>query len=134
MVRTVLGIPVWQLLKFGFVGGLATFVHATVGFLAAVLLDFGGGLANVVGFGFAWWVSFFGHYSITFERCANRGPALARFVVHSVVMFVIASAIATALSSVVMGVDDSLIPVLAACTVPVLSFISSKFFVFRSAV
>lgn len=125
--------PLGQLAKFGMVGGLATCVHASVGFSSVVLFDLNAHLANVAGFCFAWWVSFFGHHAFTFEGRANRSAAFIRFVVHSVALFLIASTITTALTSLVADIDDSLLPVLAACIVPVLSFASSKFFVFRSA-
>ena len=133
MKSVFFGRPARQILRFGVVGGLATVVHALVGYLSVVLFDLTGQQANVVGFGIAWWVSFFGHHIFTFERLANRGPALARFVVHSLGLFLIASAMTTLIRSVHPGISDSFVPVLAAFTVPVLSFISSKFFVFRSA-
>lgn len=130
---SVFGFPIRQLIKFGFVGGVATFVHASVGYSSVAMLDLNGQQANVVGFCFAWWISFCGHYSFTFERRANRKDALLRFVVHSIALFLIASTITAALTSVVTSIGDSLVPVLAACFVPVLSFVSSKFFVFRNA-
>lgn len=128
-----LGVPMLQILRFGVVGGLATMVHASVGYLSVTLINLTGQQANLIGFGVAWWVSFFGHHIFTFERRANRRSALARFVLHSLVLFLIASAMTAAVRSVHPGVSDALVPVLAAFFVPVLSFISSKYFVFRSA-
>lgn len=130
---SVFGFPIAQLVKFGLVGGVATFVHAGVGYSSATLFDLNGQQANVIGFCFAWGISFFGHHTFTFERRANQKAALLRFVVHSLALFFIASTITAALTSIVTSIDDSFVPVLAAFFVPALSFISSKFFVFRSA-
>lgn len=128
-----LDVPTIQILRFGAVGGLATLVHASIGYMSVVFLDLSGQQANVLGFGFAWWISFCGHHAFTFERRANCSAALGRFVVHSLVLFLIASTITTAIRGLHPSISDGFVPVLAAFIVPVLSFVSSKFFVFRSA-
>ncbi|KAJ56850.1 hypothetical protein ACMU_07885 [Actibacterium mucosum KCTC 23349] len=120
-----------QALRFGAVGVVATLVHAAVGYGAVRLLGLPGLGANLVGFGIAWWVSFLGHYTFTFRGRANRMRALLRFVPHSLVMFGIGMA-ATALVSVqVTTLPQEALPVFGALVVPLLSFLSSKFYVFR---
>lgn len=133
MAANSIYLPLRELMKFGIVGGLATVIHASVGLSAVVWFGMSGGTANVIGFASAWWVSFLGHQTFTFAGRADYDRALLRFIVHSVTLFLIAFAITTALTTVFTGLSDGFVPVLAACIVPVLSFLSSKFFVFRSS-
>jgi len=120
-------------MKFGLVGGLATCVHASVGYVSVVSFGIAGMQANGVGFSCAWWVSFFGHHLFTFEGRANSWGAFVRFTVHSVALFLIAALITAALTMRAAFVPESLVPVIGALIVPIVSFLSSKYFVFRSA-
>jgi len=134
MLDGLFRIPAFELLRFAIVGGTATFVHACSGFIAVDAFGLNGLFANAIGFGCAWWVSFFGHHLFTFQSRANPRIALLRFIFHSFAMFAIAFFI-TALAVNFLGfITERFIPVVGATVVPLISYLSSKFFVFRQAV
>lgn len=131
MSRPFSQAPVWQIVRFGLVGAFATVVHATSGYIAVSIFGFGGLQANVIGFLFAWWVSFFGHHRFTFGAQSNQREAFFRFVLHSIVLFGIGMAVTSLISIEVPMLPQSLLPVVGAIIVAVASLISSKFFVFK---
>jgi putative flippase GtrA len=88
MLRTIPGgtgaALVTQYLRFGIVGLGATLTHALIFVTAIELAGMAPLLANLVAFGIAVLVSFFGHCHWTFRRAGAAGPgvrALVRFVV-----------------------------------------------------
>jgi putative flippase GtrA len=121
-----------QLVRFGLVGVTATMVHATVGVVAVRQLGFDGLSANAAGFAVAWWISFFGHHVITFQAQAEPRRAFRRFIPHSALMFAVGMSVAAFVSLAGPHQSDALLPVIGACAVPILSFLSSKFIVFRA--
>lgn len=121
-----------QIVRFGLVGGLATVVHASVGYMAVTASGMSGLGANVAGFAVAWWVSFFGHHAFTFEGQANRTLSLMRFIPHSLAIFGIGMAVTAMVSLNVRGIPEAVLPVIGAGIVPIISFLSSKFIVFRA--
>lgn len=125
--------PILELARFALVGGMATLVHAALGYSVVVGFGTNGMLANVIGFGCAWWVSFFGHHMFTFQKRAQPYRAFARFIVHSLGMFLIAFVVSAAAKMTFSFIPDSFVPVIGALVVPVISFLSSKYFVFRYA-
>ena len=131
MQKTSLLTAIQQLALFGVVGIAATAVHAIVGVFAVYQLKQGGLSANAIGFFAAWWVSFFGHYAFTFNGEADRWQAFLRFLPHSAMMFTIGMAVTGLVSMAGPQISQSVLPVIGACAVPLLSFISTKFFVFR---
>ena len=120
-----------QIARFGLVGVAATAVHAVIGVMAVRQLGFDGLSANAAGFAVAWWVSFFGHHVFTFQAQAARGRALMRFVPQSALMFAIGMSVTALVSLAGPHVSEAMLPIIGACVVPILSFLSSKFFVFR---
>jgi putative flippase GtrA len=120
-----------QIARFGLVGAAATGLHAAVGVLAVRQLGLDGLSANAAGFATAWWVSFFGHQVFTFQAQAARGRALMRFIPHSALMFAIGMSVTALVSLAGPQVSQAMLPVIGAGIVPILSFLSSKFFVFR---
>lgn len=121
-----------QIARFGMVGGLATLVHAGVGYSAVTFLSISGLSANVAGFAVSWWVSFFGHHAFTFEGRADRTVSLMRFIPHSLALFGIGMTVTTMASFTIEGIPEAVLPVIGAFIVPVVSFLSSKFIVFRA--
>ena len=124
---------IWQVVRFGVVGVIATLVHASSGIAAVLILELNGLQANVLGFLIAWWVSFFGHHRFTFRAEADQQRALGRFVLHSVIMFGIAMGVTYIVSVGVPTLPQSFLPIVGALIVPVISFFSSKFFVFKAS-
>lgn len=122
----------FQAIRFGCIGCVATLVHAGVGYVAVTQLGITGLQGNVVGYLFAWWVSFFGHHSFTFKSKSLRIDALLRFIPHSVGMFLVALSITALVSIMGPKIPEEVLPLIGAGIVPVLSFLSSKLFVFRA--
>lgn len=120
-----------QAFKFGCIGGLATLIHAGVGYLAVTQMGITGLQGNVAGYLCAWWVSFFGHHAFTFQGKSHRMEALMRFIPHSVGMFIVSLSVTGIISVLSPAVPQSALPLIGAGIVPLLSFLSSKFFVFR---
>lgn len=78
------------LLRFGMVGALAALTHYLV---AAACIHSGltsPAWANPVGFGVAFWVSYFGHYHFSFADADRSGhrQALPRFLLTALAGFV----------------------------------------------
>jgi putative flippase GtrA len=73
-----------QLSRFGFVGVMATAVHVSVGLGLNEFAGFSPLWANLVAFGCALGVSFFGQTRLTFPGSATDGGALFRFSVIAV--------------------------------------------------
>ena len=133
MLRKLLKHPALEIARFAMVGGAATLLHAITGFVAVASFGLGGMVANAIGFGCAWWVSFFGHHIFTFQGRARGRQAFVRFVLHSCMMFLIAQLVIAGLATHFVSLPDRFVPLVGAIIVPAISFLSSKFFVFRRA-
>lgn len=120
-----------QALRFGIVGVLATGVHAGVGALAVRGLGMPGLQASALGYLCAWWISFLGHYRFTFRSRQGLGAAFLRFVPHSLALFLLSFCLTALVALRGPELPQTVLPVLGAVLVPVLSFLSSKFLVFR---
>ena len=131
MLMTIGKNNILQVIRFGLVGISATLVHAGVGVTAVNVFGTTGLEGNVIGFLVAWSVSFFGHHQFTFSAQADRLKAFMRFVPHSLAMFLIALFVTYVVSIGVPGIPEFMLPVMGAFIVPVISFLSSKFFVFK---
>ena len=71
--------PIKQLSRFGFVGVVATLVHVTMGLGLHNGLGVAPLIANLVGFGCALGVSFFGQTRLTFPGATADVTAFLRF-------------------------------------------------------
>ncbi len=123
--------PALELIRFAIIGGTATFIHALCGYIAVDTFGFNGLPANAIGFGCAWWVSFFGHHLFTFKGRADPYKAFFKFVLHSLAMFLVALSVAAIVSQIFSFITENFVPVIGALIVPLISFVSSKFFVFQ---
>ena len=119
-----------EILRFGLVGGAATIVHASVGFFLASALEVSISIANTLGFLAAWSVSYLGHSRLSFKDHGQGQKAFYRFIIHSIAMFTIATIVAH-FTQKNLNIAENWIPVIAAVTIPALSLLSTKLFVFR---
>ena len=79
----------YQFLKFGFVGGIATLVHMLIG-VTLVHSGWPALAANLVSFVIAFVVSFMGHYGFSFSNQEKEiATSLKRFAVVACAGFVI---------------------------------------------
>lgn len=118
----------FQISRFTVVGGIATMLHAGVVFLLSTITDWPAILVHCAGFGSAFAVSFAGHYYFTFASEEKIHEAVIRFFAVSLTALAISSLILAAAES--FGFARLLSLVVAACSVPVFTFIVSKRFVF----
>lgn len=83
----------WEVFRFGFVGGLASLVHFVVA--SALFWTMPGRLfaANVAGFAVAFFVSYFGHYHLTFRAGTAHGDSIWRFGLVALLGFAINMAV-----------------------------------------
>lgn len=79
---------IWkQMLKFGMVGILATFVHMVIGFLL-IQSNWAPLVANMIAFATAFFVSFVGHLGFSFsDHDTNASTALWRFAIVALIGF-----------------------------------------------
>lgn len=79
----------WQFLRFGFVGIVATILHVAVFSVLLELFDIMAWIANVLAFGLAVCASFFGHFHWTFRpgpdaASLERRRAFPRFLLTAI--------------------------------------------------
>lgn len=119
-----------QLLRFGIVGLSAATVHFTL----VVLLVETGNLqplvANIIAFGFAFQVSYWGHRSFTFHGTQQRHViALPRLLLASILAFIANESLFFLLMKQ-CGLPYPLALILVLSILPLLMFIISKWWVF----
>lgn len=70
-----------RIVKFGLIGGLASLTHLAVATAIFELFWRNIFVANTAGFVIAFFVSYFGHYHVTFESTSGHKTSLWRFLV-----------------------------------------------------
>jgi putative flippase GtrA len=123
---------VYQPLRFGLVGGLATLVHISVG-VTLIWMSVPPLLANLLAFLTALGVSFWGHYSYSFEGHSRTViGAFQRFFLIAVSAFSINEALlAMFLAAKLAPPAASLF--MSTATVALFTFVFSKHWAFRGS-
>ena len=82
-----------EIARFGLVGGLATVTHFVIA--TAIFRAVPGSLfvANAIGFGVAFFVSYFGHYHLTFRANTAHGASVPKFALVALIGFLINTAV-----------------------------------------
>lgn len=119
-----------EVIRFGIVGMTATFIHAAIGYLLVERIQVTVQVANLLGFLSAWSISYIGHSQLSFRGHGQGKQAFFRFVIHSAAMFLMSLGIAMYLQSS-LQINQSFMPVIAAFSIPLISLLSTKIFVFR---
>ncbi|WP_099864273.1 GtrA family protein [Pararhizobium haloflavum] len=120
-----------QISTFAGVGVAATLVHYLTALALSLMMPIA--YANPFGFGAAFFVSYFGHLHLTFRldpserRHAQRLP---RFFLTAFSGFLIGQAILVALTSIDVLPGPAALAI-AVFTVPVITFVASRLWVFR---
>lgn len=116
-----------QLARFGVVGVAAMCVHWLV---VRMLVPAGIAplLANVIGFGVAFNVSYFGHRNWTFASVSAHGTTFWRFLAVALTSFALNEALYAVL---LQFMDYSLALAIVLVAVSVLTFVLSKLWAFR---
>lgn len=120
-----------QLVRFGFVGGLATLVHVLAALSAKAAFDLPEQRANLVGFSVAVLVSYLGHMRFTFAIREGSSTQFLRFVIMSGLSLAISSG-AVWLMTIELGFSFAAAMGAVAVLVPGASFLAMRFWVFST--
>jgi len=129
MINKLDSALVRQLFFFGIVGISATLTHYFVALLSHDFLGVSLYIANLLGYCSAVAISYFGHSKLTFSRELNW-LVFTRFVVVSVCTFGLSELILWGLESQIK-LHHALSLAVVVCTIPVITFLLSKLWVFR---
>ena len=118
-----------QLRRFLGVCLLATLAHAVTALFVSAALSTSTQLANLAGFAVAASISYFGHACVTFEKPGVHAARMLRFLALALAGLAQSSAI-TALVCSGMGESLAAAQLVVVTTVPLISFLGSKYWVF----
>ena len=120
-----------QIARFGIIGAAATLVHMGVAFVLYYGLDFAPLIANPIAFLLAWCVSYTGQFKWTFKDSgAQHKSSAPKFFAVSVLSLIL-SQIVVWVTAELLGLPFYLAMICVVFSVPVVTFILSKFWVFR---
>ena len=120
-----------QFMLFAAVGGIATITHAATAFAAHQYLDHPPLLANLLGYAFAFLVSYYGNSKMTFKTRIMNGGQFSRFMAASLVVLALNQATVFLFVTILKAPFTlALIPVVI--LVPIFSFAASKFWAFSA--
>lgn len=120
-----------EILRFIIVGGLATLTHITISFICVIKLQIHTSIANVLGYSFAVLISYVGNYHFTFKSNAKHKNQFPKFFFVSISGLLISSFITYITCSVFEG-SITIAMSLVVIFVPLSTFVTSKFWVFRN--
>ena len=118
-----------QLMRFGLVGGLAAATHFGVALCASQFMHLL--LANCLGFVVAFWVSFFGHYYVSFQvKQTLTLQSAGKFGVVAVTGFLLNQLIVASLEHFSHWQDADIL-LTAIVITALVTFLLSRFYAFR---
>ena len=117
-----------QLLSFGSVGMVATVVHVALAYVLMLQTATSPFLANLAGFLAAFGISFFGNAKLTFGYDGSLTGPMVRFLAISFVSLTLTSGITALVEA--QGLPRWTYVVLTLATVPPITFLLAKFWVF----
>ncbi len=120
-----------QVFAFGCVGGMATCVHYAVALFFIEIVLISAYLANLLGYGFAVFVSLFGHSVFTYKKKVTTLVA-QRFIVVSLSTLMASEGILLALNTL-MALNHRISLAFVVLTVPVVTFFLNKFWVYSAS-
>lgn len=120
-----------QLLVFGIIGVSATLTHYVVALLTHNYLGFSLYIANLSGYCTAVAISYFGHGRLTFRRELNW-RVFSRFVLVSLTTLGLSEILLWGLESQ-LSLHHAISLAVVVCTIPVITFVLSKLWVFRAS-
>lgn len=121
-----------QFVLFAAVGGIATITHAAIAFAAHQYLNHPPLLANLIGYAFAFLISYYGNSKITFKKRIMNGRQFSRFMAVSLVILAMNQATVFVLVTILtLSFTVALIPIVM--LVPLFSFAASKLWAFSAS-
>jgi putative flippase GtrA len=119
-----------QIRRFALVGVLATVLHVAVAMVCVTKIALNPLVANFFGFTVATLWSFFANWAWTFEKKTAVGNSAHKFLILSLCCFLLSELIVfVAVSQMNLPMWAAMLPVVV--LVPSLSFVGSKFHVFK---
>lgn len=118
-----------QIRRFAGVGLIATLAHVTTALWVASAVEASPQAANLAGFAVALSLSYVGHAYVTFGRTTGHAAQFARFATLSLTGLALSGGI-TAIICSVLGGSLLVAQVVVAMTVPMLTFVGSRFWAF----
>jgi len=128
-----------QLIRFGIIGLMTTFVHLSIFVAAIEYAELSGSISNLIAFSAAVIVSFFGHYFYSFKdqlgdtndaRGLIHMPAFLKFCLVSTGGFLLNSLIAWSIVDS-LNMDYWIAVIMMMTVTPITIFLLSKYWVFR---
>ncbi|MGO9392529.1 GtrA family protein [Rhodoblastus sp.] len=122
----------WQLVRFGIVGAVATSVYVFVAISLPALPSFSASptVASSIASFVSVLVSYFGHHKVTFSKVGRHEFYLPRFLLSSTALSCIAAA-ATYLITETLRVDYRFASLCVAFAYPAASFLLGRIWIFR---
>lgn len=121
-----------EIVRFLFVGGLSTMIHVVSCLFAAHEFNFRPELANLVGYLCAVMASYIGHSFFTFKASDAHAFQVPRFIVLSLTGL-FASSLITYVACTILGKSLLTAMVITTFTVPLVTYIGAKFWVFSQS-
>jgi len=130
-LRDSILLEVFTALKFSIVGIAATILHLLIALSLVAYYDVYPLVANFIAFLCAFMVSFLGNFHWTFHVAIDQRIALAKFFAVTLVAFVVNNVLLMVLLNAT-SLPKQWAVVVAAMVVPLVTFISSRLWVFNS--
>ncbi len=119
-----------RVLRFSTVGVGATMVHIIVSMTLAIWLDCSNQIANLLAFLTALGVSFYGHHQWSFRSKISKLKVFPRFFLAAGLGYAASAAVIIAFSPYFRN-ETAVIMIGASLTVPCISYVVNRLFVFR---
>ncbi len=129
-LRNILLSEIFTALKFSIVGVVATILHLLIALSLVTYYSVHPILANFFAFLCAFMVSFFGHFHWTFSVAIDQRVALIKFFAVTMTAFAINNLLLMVLLNVT-NLPKQWVVAMAAMIIPVVTFISSRLWVFN---
>ncbi len=120
------------LFRYGIVGVFASIAHFSVAYLAYEFLHLNFLLAHFMGFAFGLFTAYFGHYFYSFKDNEQHGKRFPKFLVTAIVALILHQGGAYLLvNQAQLDYSLQVLPLLVV-SVPIVTFLLNKFWVFSS--
>lgn len=123
---------IWKIIRFGLVGGFATLTHMGVVAYLTLFTSFHPVISNTAAFLIAFGVSASGHIFFTFRVAKGRKRALVKFFIVAITALILSN-ILLALMLTVETIPQYVSQIAAIIVVPIVTYLASRFWAFRSA-
>ncbi len=118
--------------RFGIVGGICTLSHFSMLWVLLSKTTLPIIISNFLAFGVNFIINFFANYIWTFQSPGSPQMAFIRFLVTSLVAFTISNAIIIFMINLTLF-NTNLIAAVATFSIPFITFLSSRFWIYKKS-